>query len=87
MVIIEDMVIVVITRTTKIINRASWSSCSIKYNSMNTLIPVVIVVGITDDDVGVGDGDDDSDGDDAIIKLPVLLLPTVLLLVSITCSV
>ena len=57
----------------------------IKYNSMNTLIPVVVAVGITNNDVG--DGDDDSDGDDAIIKLPVLVLPTVLLLASITCRV
>ena len=65
----------------------------IKYNSMNTLIPVVVAVDITDDGVGDGndddgdDGDDDSDDGDAITKLPVLLLPTVLLLASITCSV
>ena len=44
---------------------------------MNTLI-LGVVVGIIDDG---------SDDDDMIIKLPVLVLPIVLLLVSITCSV
>ena len=53
---------------------------------MNTLIPVVVAVDITDDCVGDGN-DDDGDGDGAITKLPVLVLPTVLLLASITCRV
>ena len=56
---------------------------------MNTLIPfvVVVVVGITDERVGDDDDVGDDDGGDVMTKLPVLVLPIVLLLVSITCSV